>query len=334
MAKITLKDVAAAAGVGAATVERALNGRGNVLPETAEKIFIAAKRLGYRMPPAGIRHGLVRIEVVLLRPETFFYSRLNRAFERIAALLDKDIQIQRTFAREDDPVDFSRHISNPQARRSALIVVAPDHPDVVGSIRKAASGGIPVVQIMTRPALELPYVGIDNEAAGRTAAFYMARMQADISGTFVALCHSGTYENHKARIRGFSNYLLDHANPSHRFLEVMFDEDDEMKTVELLTSAFARYPDIIGVYSAGGDNAAIATVLRRYRQQPVFWVGHELSDATRGYLKEGLMTIVLDQAPEVQARRAIDLTLKRLGLIETDVDLEPVRFLTVTPESL
>mgnify|MGYP001035344562 CR=1 FL=1 len=333
MVKITLKDVAAAAGVGAATVERALNGRGNVLPETAEKIFIAAKRLGYRAPLAGARHGLVRIEVVLLRPETYFYSRLNRAFERIAVLLDKDIQIQRTFAREDDPADFSRHIANPQARRSALIAVAPDHP-VVGSVRKAAGAGIPVVQIMTRPARELPYVGIDNEAAGRTAAFYMARMQANISGSFVALCHSGAYENHKARIRGFSDYLLDHADPSHRFVEVMLDEDDEMKTMELLASAFARYPDIAGLYSAGGDNAAIATVLRRHRKRPVFWVGHELSDATRGYLKEGLMTIVLDQAPQFQARRAIDLTLKRLGLIDTDIDPEPVRFLTVTAESL
>ena len=270
----------------------------------------------------------------MLRPETYFYSRLNRAFERIAVLLDKDIQIQRTFAREDDPADFSRHIANPQARRSALIVVAPDHPDVVGSVRKAAGAGIPVVQIMTRPARELPYVGIDNEAAGRTAAFYMARMQANISGSFVALCHSGAYENHKARIRGFSDYLLDHADPSHRFVEVMLDEDDEMKTMELLASAFARYPDIAGLYSAGGDNAAIATVLRRHRKRPVFWVGHELSDATRGYLKEGLMTIVLDQAPEVQARRAIDLTLKRLGLIDTDIDPEPVRFLTVTAESL
>ncbi|MFK0161662.1 LacI family DNA-binding transcriptional regulator [Rhizobium sp. NPDC090279] len=334
MVKVTLKDVAAAAGVGAATVERALNGRGNVLPETAEKIFIAAKRLGYRAPPAGTRHGLVRIEVVLLRPETYFYSRLNRAFERIAALLDKDILIQRTFAHEDDPADFSRHIANPQARRSALIVVAPDHPDVVGSVRKAAGGGIPVVQIMTRPAPELPYVGIDNQAAGRTAGFYMTQMQANISGTFLALCHSGAYENHKARIRGFSDYLLDHASPSHRFAEVMFDEDDEMKTMELLTSAFARYPDIVGLYSAGGDNAAIATVLRRHRKRPVLWVGHELSDATRGYLKEGVMTIVLDQAPEVQARRAIDLTLKRLGLIANDVDLEPVRFLTVTAQNL
>ncbi|TXI12660.1 MAG: LacI family DNA-binding transcriptional regulator [Rhizobium sp.] len=334
MAKVTLKDVAAAAGVGAATVERALNGRGNVLPKTAEKIFIAAKRLGYRAPPAGRKHGLVRIEVVLLRPETYFYSRLNRAFERIAALLDKDILIQRTFVREDDPFDFSRRIANAQAPRSALIVVAPNHPDVIAAVRRAADDGMPVVQIMTQPVRELPYVGINNEAAGRTAAFYMARMQAGISGTLVALCHSGAYENHRARIRGFSDYLLDHANPSHQFAEVMFDEDDEMKTMELLTDAFARYPDIVGLYSAGGDNTAIAAMLRQKRQRPVFWVGHELSDATRGYLQEGLMTIVLDQAPEVQARRAIDRTLKALGLIETDIDPEPVRFLTVTAESL
>ncbi len=74
--------------------------------------------------------------------------------------------------------------------------------------------------------------------------------------------------------------------------------------------------------------AGVGAVERALR--PVFWVGHELSNATRGYLKEDLMTIVLDQAPEVQARRAIDLTFKRLGLI----DPEPVRFLTVTAESL
>lgn len=65
-----------------------------------------------------------------------------------------------------------------------------------------------------------------------------------------------------------------------------------------------------------------------------FWVGHELTAETQGYLRRGIMSIVLDQAPEVQARRSIDLALNRLGLIEVEVSAEPVRFLTITPENL
>ncbi|MBY3558144.1 LacI family DNA-binding transcriptional regulator [Rhizobium laguerreae] len=336
--KVTLKDVATQAGVGTATVERVLNGRGGVRPETVEKVFLVARRLEYRQSLPVAHRGLIRIEVILVRPETTFYSRLNRAFERIAASLDDSIVVHRTFVRENEPAQFARYIANPAARRSALIVVAPDHADVVTSVRKAAGLGIPVVQIMTRPAPELPYVGIDNYAAGRTAAHYMSGMLAQRPGSFVALCHSGAYENHKERIRGFSSYLSDNASNEgsneHRFIEVMFDLDDEHNAIELLQAALRREPGIIGVYSAGGDNKGVARVLEANKAGRPFWVGHELTGETQGYLRRGIMSIVLDQAPEVQARRSIDLALNRLGLIEVEVSAEPVRFLTITPENL
>ncbi|MBY3310259.1 LacI family DNA-binding transcriptional regulator [Rhizobium laguerreae] len=336
--KVTLKDVATQAGVGTATVERVLNGRGGVRPETVEKVFLAARRLEYRQSLPVAHRGLIRIEVILVRPETSFYSRLNRAFERIAASLDDSIVVHRTFVRENEPAQFARYIANPTARRSALIVVAPDHADVVTSVRKAAGLGIPVVQIMTRPAPELPYVGIDNYAAGRTAAHYMSGMLAQRPGSFVALCHSGAYENHKERIRGFSSYLSDNGSNEgsneHRFIEVMFDLDDEHNAIELLQAALRREPGIIGVYSAGGDNKGVAKVLAANKTARPFWVGHELTGETQDYLRRGIMSIVLDQAPEVQARRSIDLALNRLGLIEVEVSAEPVRFLTITPENL
>ncbi|MBY3135007.1 MULTISPECIES: LacI family DNA-binding transcriptional regulator [Rhizobium] len=336
--KVTLKDVATQAGVGTATVERVLNGRGGVRPETVEKVFLAARRLEYRQSLPVAHRGLIRIEVILVRPETSFYSRLNRAFERIAASLDDSIVVHRTFVRENEPAQFARYIANPAARRSALIVVAPDHADVVTSVRKAAGLGIPVVQIMTRPAPELPYVGIDNYAAGRTAAHYMSGMLAQRPGSFVALCHSGAYENHKERIRGFSSYVSDNASNEgsneHRFIEVMFDLDDEHNAIELLQAALRREPGIIGVYSAGGDNKGVARVLAANKTGRPFWVGHELTEQTQDYLRRGIMSIVLDQAPEVQARRSIDLALNRLGLIEVEVSAEPVRFLTITPENL
>jgi LacI family transcriptional regulator len=43
MKKITLLDLAQEANVGTATVERVLNARGNVSPETAERVVLAAR---------------------------------------------------------------------------------------------------------------------------------------------------------------------------------------------------------------------------------------------------------------------------------------------------
>lgn len=50
---VTIRDVAALAGVSPTTVSHALNGKGRVAPETRERVFAAAERLGYRASRAG-----------------------------------------------------------------------------------------------------------------------------------------------------------------------------------------------------------------------------------------------------------------------------------------
>jgi LacI family transcriptional regulator len=333
MAKKTIKDVAAAAGVGTATVERVINGRGGVRPATVARVIGAAKKVGYLHHLPEQYRGTIRIEVILVRPETAFYSRLNQAFERIAASLDNAVFVHRTFVRENDPVAVANYISKPAFPRSALIVVAPDHPLVAESLRRESKAGVEVVQIVTRSADDLPYVGIDNYAAGRTAAFYMSNMLSARPGSFVAICHSGAYENHRQRIRGFSDYISERGGPQHRFVEVMFNFDDPVLCATSLKAAMHRIPDLVGIYTAGGDNAPVADTLRTALNGP-FWIGHELSDQTRTYLRAGLMSVVLDQAPEVQARRSLDMVLSRLGIIDLAVGNEPVRFMTICAENV
>ncbi len=46
------------------------------------------------------------------------------------------------------------------------------------------------------------------------------------------------------------------------------------------------------------------------------------------------MDIVLDQAPEAQARRAMDLVLAKLNLHDLPVDNPPIRFVTFTAENV
>lgn len=334
MKKVRLTDIASEANVGTATVERVLNARGNVAPETAERVVLAAHKLGYdRRLPERYR-GLIRIEVMLVRPETPFFARLNHAFQRIAASLDPSIVVHRTFLDERDTLAVARHIADPVFRRSGLIIVAPDHSEVKARLREVKAAGVAVVPIVSRIGDE-DFVGIDNYAAGRTAAYYMANMLKPRAGSLVALCHSGAYEGHIARIRGFSDYLVENADPAHMFALVMFGLDDRLRSAELFEDALRAYPDIIGIYNAGGANSGVASVLERGRRGGrIMWIGHELTDHSRRWLKSGLMDIVLDQAPEVQARRALDTVLKRIGFLDAEVNSEPVRFLTINRENL
>jgi LacI family transcriptional regulator len=342
MKKVKLTDIAREARVGTATVERVLNSRGHVSPEMAERVVVAARKLGYdrRLPER--YHGVIRIEVIMMRPDTPFFARLNNAFARIAATLDSSIMIHRTFLDELDPLSVARHIASPGFRRSALIIVAPDHPEVKAGLRDVKANGVMVVHIVSRIGEEDDtFIGIDNYAAGRTAAYYMTNMLKPRSGILVALCHSGVYEVHRERIRGFSDYLAEHADPGHGFALVMFGRDDRVRTTECFRDALKTYPDIIGIYNAGGANSGIATVLEDRdaggppaQRTAIMWIGHELTDNTRRWLKSGLMSIVLDQAPEIQARRSIDTVLRRIGFLDVEVSTEPVRFLTISAENL
>jgi LacI family transcriptional regulator len=332
--KITLRDIAAKARVGTATVERVLNGRGGVSPETTERVIAAARKLDYPKRLPGRHRGVIRIEVILVRPETLFFSRLMKAFERIAATLDPSIAVHRTFLREGDPLAIAGHIENPGLRRSALILAVPEHPAIRAALVKLKAEGIPIIQIVTRMAgLNLDYVGIDNEAAGRMAGLLMTGLQKR-GGSVIALCHSQVYAVQRERVRGFSEYLLRRPDSHLRFREVAFARDDEVESVDQMRRALVAYPDLVGIYNAGGGNTGLCDGLRRYApEKGLCLIGHELTKHSGVALKDGIMAAVMDQAPETQARRSLDLVLNRLGLLDTAVDRSPIRFITVTAEN-
>ncbi|WP_407114509.1 LacI family DNA-binding transcriptional regulator [Bradyrhizobium sp. LMG 9283] len=331
----TIRDIAREANVGTATVERVLNDRGGVRIELAERIIKAAKKLKYGDRRLRPHSGIIRIEVLLVQPEAdFFYADLIATFQRISASLDPAILVHRTFVREDDISRIAQHIVKPPVRRAGLIILAPDHPDITESIRQVRKSGVEVVQLLTGSAGEdVPYIGIDNYAAGRTAAYYMARMLRGISGTVLAMCHSGAYRAHRERIRGFSDYLMQQANVDHNFCRVIFSHDDNLLSAERLTGALRDDNRVIGLYSVGAGKEGIAAALKAHPAK-VFWIGHALTQSTAKCLRSGLMDICIDGDPETQARRSLDTVLRRLGLIDVDLSSAPVQFLTITAQNL
>ena len=333
-AKPGLADVAKLAGVGIATVDRVLNERGNVSPATARKVIDAARDLGLpRILPRPYRRG-VRLGVVMARRETPFTERVNAAFLRVSATLDRSVIVQRSFVDETQPQEVADHILSTNA--DALIIYGREQLAIIDAVTSLTSRGIPVVtmisDIPTSP--RLAYVGIDHYSAGRTAAFFMARM-ARRPGPVIVLCNSFDYRAHAERVSGFRDGLRDHA-PDMTILEVIEGQDRQAESEALVFDRIQRAPEEIrGIYNTSGANRAIDKVIGRvaWTEKPVF-IGHELSIHTARMLSANVMTLVIDQNPEEQVRRAVHVLLRRFGHTDTPPEPNDIPFTIFGPENI
>ena len=311
--RLGLEDVARRAGVGLSTVDRVLNERGSVSAATERRVIEAARALGLRrlLPAPHVRQ--VRIEVMLAQSLTPFMARLTQAMAQVAATLDRSIVILRTAVDMRDPASVASRIAGSGA--DGIIVYCEEHPANVAAIATATAAGRPVICVVTDvpDAPRAAYVGIDHTKAGRTAAFFVGRMGRP-AGVALTLSTSTGFRAHKQRIDGFREALAV-LRPGVTVAPVMTSNDEPERAYHLLAQALRQTPDAVAIYNTGGANVAVAHAIQDAgRIAGVLFVGHELTDESAALLRDGAMTVAIDQAPELQARRSIDLMLSRLGI--------------------
>jgi LacI family transcriptional regulator len=327
-----LEDVARRAGVGLSTVDRVLNERGSVSAATERRVIEAARDLGLRRVLPAPHARQVRIEVMLAQSLSPFMVRLTQAMAQVAATLDRSIVILRTAIDMRDPANVASRIAG--SRADGIIVYCEEHPANVAAIAAVTAAGRPVICVVTDvpEAPRAAYVGIDHAKAGRTAGFFAARMGRP-AGAALILCTSTGFRAHKQRIDGFREALALH-HPAVAVAEVMTSGDDPERAYHLLTQALRRTPDAVAVYNTGGGNTAVAHSIRDAgRAADVLFVGHELTDESAALLRAGAMTVAIDQAPELQARRSIDIMLSRLGVTPSEPMDAEIAFTLHTAEN-
>jgi LacI family transcriptional regulator len=327
-----LEDVARRAGVGLSTVDRVLNERGSVSAATERRVIEAARELGLRRSLPAPHARQVRIEVMLAPSVTPFMRRLTEAMGQVAATLDRSIVILRSGIDMSDPAYVAARIGG--SRADGIIIYCEEHPANVAAIATVTAAGRPVICVVTDvpDSPRAAYVGIDHAKAGRTAAFFVARM-GHATGVALILSTSTGFRAHKQRIDGFREALAVH-RPAVAVAPVMTSGDDPERAYHLLTQALRGTPDVVAVYNTGGANAAAAHAIRDAgRAGAVLFVGHELTEESAALLRAGAMTVAIDQSPELQARRSIDLMLNHLGVTPAEVMASEIAFTLHTVEN-
>lgn len=322
-----LSDVASHAGVSLATVDRVLNERGDVAAATARRVIEAARQLGVnRLLPTPYRSGL-RFDVLTIRSDQPFFQRLGAAIRRAAATLDRSIIVQQTLLPEGDHAGFVRRIAEDAARLDGLIIFGYEHPALQAALTAAASARFPIVTLTSDlPGTpRLAFVGIDNVRAGRAAGCFLGKMARRDGGVLI-LCAQQIYQAHRERIEGCGIGLARHA-PGLRVLEVLEGHDDDLRTEQLLVRALGRHPEVVGLYDTGGALAGLAAALRRAgRAADITVIGHELTPLSQRLLQAGLLDLVIDQNPELQAQRALAALLHHHGVLTEPPPGTPVPF--------
>ena len=196
----TLKDVAKLANVDVSTVSRALNNTSYVHPDTKERIYAAAKELGYR-PNAtarALREG--RRHVVGLVVPRLHMTIFSEILQGIEAQAQQQGYMTSVCVTEEDPkVEKDRLNRMRDGGVDAIIIAATGRNGRL--LRDIQASGIPVVQLVRRQELELSSVVADYESSGREAVKFLAakgcRQIGLIAGAQELAPYRGRYEGYR-----------------------------------------------------------------------------------------------------------------------------------------
>ncbi|MGE8047101.1 LacI family DNA-binding transcriptional regulator [Pseudomonas monteilii] len=315
-----MADVAQMAGVSLSTVDRVLNERGSVSDVKRRKVLKAAQALGLkRLLPSPV-HGLLRFDLVMVDSATDHFRRLTAAFAQQAEMHRSRLILQRHIWQERNPQQLPELISNPVVPRQGLIVVAQDTPEVREALRKQIAAGVPVVLLTSSlPGLtEANYVGIDNHAAGRTAGRLMSQWVQNEKGARVLLVtNSLLYHAHQQRVKGFLEVMAERVPEVEVIGPLECFDDDDLNAAEI-SEYLEQCLEIRGLYTTGSGSSGVHRALCEHKRRLV-WISHEATVQHAQMLREGRLTLVLDQDPEGQAEAAI----QHLRYANGDLDAPP-----------
>jgi LacI family transcriptional regulator len=309
--KPTMDDVAKAAGVSYATVERVLNGRGGVSRAKEASVLEAARSLKIDRALHEVSVRWLRIAIVTQKPDSPYYAALQQGFE----LAQKSFETYRvlcsvTFFDDLEAHSLAKVIERAAQKADAMIVVAYEHPLVVDAVSRVAKK-IPVVTVASDlpDSGRLAYVGIDNRCAGRIAGELMGRFVGREGGQIVVIAGLRTYLGHEERDGAFRS-VLRRRFPACEVVATVESREDARSTERLTRDAFAKYPALRGIYNISVGDEGVARALKAMkREHETVLIGHELTPVSRALLIEGVMDAVLDQSPFVEAVRAVEVIL-------------------------
>jgi len=317
MGKATIEDVARQAGVSVATVDRVLNARAAVRPTTVQRVQSAIRQLNYQPDRLAARLARAReYHFCFVVPEgsnSFMAGLAEEVRAAAARMMQERVAIDLILADVFDAEALSASLDRIGGNYDGAAIVALDHPRVREAINALTDRGVSVVTLVSDvpSSKRAHFVGVDNSAAGRTAATLMGRYLSGRTGKVGMIAGSLALRDHVERQFGFEQ-VMGQEFPALTVLPVREGRDDWRKVEAVAQQLLDEHPDLIGLYNVGGGTRGMIAALERSRHTPrVVAIAHELTPKTRPALVNGTIDVVINQDAGHEVRSAIRILMAK-----------------------
>ncbi|MGB3245721.1 MAG: LacI family DNA-binding transcriptional regulator [Sulfitobacter sp.] len=311
MQRPTTKDLAKAAGVSRATVDRVLNGREGVKQKTVERVNLAIKKLGFvrNLQAANLaKSQSYRFIFALPSSGDQFLQQIVARIREAQTIFSADhILCEVQHIDENDPHSVSAFLTSlDKSDVTGVAIMSPETPQVRDAISRLQERGIAALPfISNQTMMDANWVGIDNKSAGATAALLLGKFIGRLSGSVMVIAESMQSRDSLERRLGF-DAIMNESFPLLRALPSLETYGSETRARDVIAANLNNNPDILGIYVMGSEARAPLSVVQELDLDPsIVKIAHEMTPYTEAALQAEQISGVIAQNPGHLVRSAI-----------------------------
>lgn len=313
---VTIKEIAQAAGVCRATVDKVLHDRPGVSEKSRARVLQVVEELRYQPNLIGQalkrQNRKLRLGVSLLSQDSLpdLSKGLERGVKAVEAFgLELDIQVSSYPDVEGQQAQLRRFR---ETEAAGVILMPLDDPRIAAEIQSLDEAKIPVVTINT----DLPgsarrcFIGQNMIQAGRTAAQLMTFLLGG-RGKVAALTASSFSRFDRDRLQGFLDYL--DSCPGLSLIRTAETQERSERMYRETRQILSALPDVDALYiTCGCVSSAVAALRDAGLDHPVRVICFDSFPETSALVREGRIDCVIDQELASQGETAVRLLFEAL----------------------
>ncbi|TYC51970.1 LacI family transcriptional regulator [Rhodobacterales bacterium] len=293
--RFPVKEIARQAGMSTATVDRVLNNRANVSPQTRRRVQDALRELEAQEGQLAAKGRRLFLDVVMEAPQRF--SRQVRQAAEATLEGFRPVAIRPRFTMAETMTGSGCAALLEQIRKKGsqgVCLKARDTAEVRTAIESLRESRIPVVTIFTDlpGSGRLAYAGLDNESAGRTAAYLLLKTRPPQGSSVLITLSQHAFQGEEDRFRAF-RAELSRQRPDIRLIDASGGGGLHLGTAQEVGEQVRGLASISCVYSMGGGNRGVLQALEAAGHTPEVFIAHDLDDDNLDLLRQDCLTFVL-----------------------------------------